>query len=55
MLVGNTPPTSKRQIELYLKGDRPHDEEGTVGVLNGLKEKDVRTSRLSTTLQGPSE
>ena len=27
----------QRQVDLYLKGDRPHDEEGTVGVLNGLK------------------
>ena len=34
MLVGQYTNYLKRQVDLYLKGDRPHDEEGTVGVLN---------------------
>lgn len=42
MLVGQYTNYLKRQIDLYLKGDRPHDEEGTVGVLNSLKEKDLQ-------------
>lgn len=42
MLVGQYTNYLKRQIGLYLKGDRPHEEEGTVGVLNELKEKDVQ-------------
>ena len=42
MLVGQYTNYLKRQVDLYLKGDRPHDEEGTVGVLNGLKERDVQ-------------
>lgn len=42
MLVGQYTSYLKRQIDLYLKGDRPHDEEGTVGVLNGLKEQDIQ-------------
>ena len=42
MLVGQYTNYLKRQVDLYLKGDRPHDEEGTVGVLNGLKEQDIQ-------------
>ena len=42
MLVGQYTNYLKRQVDLYLKGDRPHDETGTVGVLNGLKEQDIQ-------------
>ncbi len=42
MLVGQYTSYLKRQVDLYLKGDRPHDEEGTVGVLNHLKADDIQ-------------
>jgi cytochrome c553 len=42
MLVGQYTNYLQRQVDLYLNGDRPHDEEGTVGVLNGLKPQDVQ-------------
>jgi cytochrome c553 len=42
VLVGQYTAYLKRQVDLYLAGDRPHDEEGTKGVLNTLAEKDVR-------------
>ena len=42
MLVGQYTNYLKRQVDLYLKGDRPHDEDGVVGVLNTLKEQDVQ-------------
>ena len=42
MLVGQYTNYLKRQVDLYLKGDRPHDGEGTTGVLNGLKEQDIQ-------------
>ncbi|MBS1190216.1 MAG: Cytochrome c, class [Rhodocyclaceae bacterium] len=42
MLVGQYTSYLKRQIGLYLKGDRPHEEEGTVGILNELKETDLQ-------------
>ena len=42
MLVGHYTNYLQRQVDLYLKGDRPHDEEGTVGVLNGLKAQDIQ-------------
>ncbi|MGB4911145.1 MAG: c-type cytochrome [Candidatus Dechloromonas phosphoritropha] len=35
MLVGQYTNYLKRQVDLYRKGDRPHGEEGTVGVVNG--------------------
>ena len=41
MLIGQYTNYLRRQVDLYLKGDRPHDEEGTVGVLNGLKEQEI--------------
>lgn len=41
-LVGQYTPYLKRQVDLYLKGDRPHDEEGTQGVLNTLKAEDIQ-------------
>ena len=56
MLVGQYTNYLKRQVDLYLKGDRPHDEEGTVGVLNGLKEKDIQDIlAYLTSIQDPEE
>jgi cytochrome c553 len=56
MLVGQYTTYLKRQVDLYLKGDRPHDEEGTVGVLNGLKEKEIQDIlAYLTSIQGPKE
>lgn len=56
MLVGQYTQYLKRQVDLYLKGDRPHDEEGTTGVLNTLKPADVQDIlAYLTTLQGPQE
>lgn len=42
MLVGQYTSYLKRQVDLYLKGDRPHDEEGMVGRLNDLKDDEIR-------------
>ena len=42
MLVGQYTNYLKRQVDLYLKGDRPHDEEGTVGLLNQLKPEEIQ-------------
>lgn len=42
MLVGQYSNYLQRQVDLYLKGDRPHDEEGTVGLLNALKPQDIQ-------------
>lgn len=56
MLVGQYTNYLKRQVDLYLKGDRPHDEEGTVGVLNSLKEQDVQdVLAYLTSIQEPTE
>ena len=56
MLVGQYSNYLKRQVDLYLKGDRPHDEEGTVGVLNGLKEQEIQDIlAYLTSIQGPKE
>ncbi len=56
MLVGQYTSYLKRQVDLFLKGDRPHDEEGVVGVLNGLKEKDVQDIlAYLTSIQEPKE
>ena len=42
MLVGQYTSYLMRQMEKYVKGERPHDEEGVVGVLNALKEEDLQ-------------
>ncbi|MBK7901331.1 MAG: c-type cytochrome [Azonexus sp.] len=56
MLVGQYTNYLKRQVDAYVKGERPHDEEGKGGVLNTLKEKDIQdVLAYLTTLQGPSE
>lgn len=56
VLVGQYTNYLKRQTDLYLKGDRPHDEEGVVGVLNTLKEQDIQDIlAYLTSLQEPGE
>lgn len=42
MLVGQYTNYLKRQIDLYLKADRPHDEEGMAGRLNQLKPEEIQ-------------
>jgi cytochrome c553 len=42
MLVGQYTSYLKRQMEKYVKGERPHDEEGIGGLLNALKEDDMQ-------------
>ncbi|WP_153147264.1 c-type cytochrome [Dechloromonas sp. H13] len=56
MLVGQYTNYLKRQADLYLKGDRPHDAEGVVGVLNTLKEQDIQDIlAYLTSIQEPNE
>jgi cytochrome c553 len=42
MLVGQYTSYLKRQMELYVKGERPHDEEAIGGGLNKLREVDMQ-------------
>jgi cytochrome c553 len=42
MLVGQYTSYLKRQMEKYVKGERPHDEEGVGGLLNALREDDLQ-------------
>ncbi|MEZ5615533.1 MAG: c-type cytochrome, partial [Rhodocyclaceae bacterium] len=42
MLVGQYTNYLMKQVDAYIKGERPHDEEGTTGILNRLGEKDIR-------------
>jgi cytochrome c553 len=56
MLVGQYTSYLKRQVDLYLKGDRPHDEEGMTGVLNRLNPTEIQDIlAYLTTLQEPQE
>ena len=56
MLVGQYTNYLQRQVDLYLKGDRPHDEEGLVGVLNGLKQPEIQDIlAYLTSIQEPKE
>lgn len=56
MLVGQYTSYLKRQVDLYLKGDRPHDEEGTTGVLNTLEATQIRDIlAYLTAIQEPTE
>jgi cytochrome c553 len=56
MLVGQYTNYLQRQVDLYLKGDRPHDEEGVVGLLNGLKAQDIQDIlAYLTSIQVPAE
>ena len=42
MLVGQYTSYLKRQMDKYVKGDRPHDEESIGGLLNKLGEEDMQ-------------
>jgi cytochrome c553 len=42
MLVGQYTSYLKRQVDKYLKGERPHDDVEVGGVLNTLKEQDMQ-------------
>ena len=42
MLVGQYTSYLKRQMEKYVKGERPHDEEAVGGLLDKLKEDDLQ-------------
>lgn len=42
MLVGQYTSYLKRQMEKYVKGERPHDEEEVGGLLNALKDEDMQ-------------
>ena len=56
MLDGQYTNYLQRQVDLYLKGDRPHDEEGLVGVLNGLKQPEIQDIlAYLTSIQEPKE
>lgn len=56
MLVGQYTNYLLRQVDLYLKGDRPHDEDGTVGRLNSLKAQDIQDiMAYLTSIQEPKE
>jgi cytochrome c553 len=41
-LVGQYSSYLKKQMDVYLTGERPHDEDGKRGVLNPLKEQDMQ-------------
>ena len=41
-LTGQYTSYLKRQMDIYVKGERPHDEEGVGGLLNALKEEDIQ-------------
>ena len=41
-LVGQYTNYLQRQIDIFLKGERPHDEDGPTGILNTLKAQDIR-------------
>lgn len=40
-LVGQYTNYLKKQMDAFLRGDRPHDEDGVIGALNQLKEQDL--------------
>ena len=41
MLTGQYTTYLKKQADAYVKGERPHDEEGAKGILNALREQDI--------------
>jgi len=56
MLIGQYTNYLKRQVDLFRKGDRPHDEETVGGVLNGLDEKQIQDIlAYLTSIQDPKE
>ena len=42
MLVGQYTNYLKKQADAYLKGERPHDDEGVTGILNRITEKYIQ-------------
>lgn len=55
-LVGQYTTYLKRQVELFVKGDRPHDEVELKGILNTLSESQVQDILAYLTLiQNPAE
>ena len=56
MLVGQYTSYLKKQVDAYVKGERPHDEEGTTGILNKLSEKDIQDIlAYLTSIQDPEK
>lgn len=56
MLIGQYTNYLKKQVDAYIKGERPHDEEGTTGILNALKEKDIQDIlAYLTSIQDPEK
>jgi cytochrome c553 len=56
MLVGQYTNYLKKQADAYVKGERPHDEEGTTGILNKLSEKDIQDIlAYLTSIQDPEK
>jgi cytochrome c553 len=56
MLVGQYTNYLKKQMDSYLKGERPHDEDGPTGILNTLKEKDIQDIlAYLTSIQDPEK
>ncbi|CAG1003417.1 hypothetical protein BURK2_03214 [Burkholderiales bacterium] len=42
MLVGQYTNYLKKQTDAYRKGERPHDERGSIGVLGALRDQDIQ-------------
>lgn len=54
MLIGQYTNYLMKQAEAYVKGERPHDEDGPVGILNRLKTKDIQDIlAYLTSIQNP--
>lgn len=56
MLIGQYTSYLKKQVDSYVKGERPHDEEGPVGILNKLSEKGIQDIlAYLTSIQNPEK
>jgi len=56
MLIGQYTSYLMKQAEAYIKGERPHDEEGPVGILNKLKMQDIQDIlAYLTSIQNPEK
>ncbi len=56
MLTGQYTNYLMKQVESYIKGERPHDEEGSAGILNRLKAKDIQDIlAYLTSIQDPEK
>ena len=56
LLVGQYSNYLKKQADAFVKGERPHDEEGTTGILNTLKEKEIQDIlAYLTSIQDPEK